>query len=490
MHRGCCSPLHYSWALAGGAQLQQTLLVPLRHYCSRLQARNGSRVSLPHPTPASSSSSSYSSSASPTLVASANDCSSRRSPHATAPEFDAEMLDALLAISVSLYADEALASPVAATSLDARFLSNTADVSRVSLAGDATATAFQASPNCNSKEWDVRKAHEGEVAGQLLLPQDAYASVDPSELIDVMQMTASCQEETASATQRDRSSPSNSLPAASSSFHGGAVDAHPTSSPPALTAVLTSGEVPLERKVLALMDTVSHGGDDRRACTATMRRGPHTREEARKRKNDGSFDVTSVPDASSPLTQASSLLLAGLDMKAVLSHGELSRRHLRHLSLTRCDFSRVRWSRVTVEDCDLARAIFYQAEWCDVVFRRCNFTGCLMKDVRCGGHVRFEDCVFRLAAVGLRCHRGESANETPLSNDGKGKARDLMNGVTNDDRDSRGRRGVSGVRFVRCDFDLSDFQNSNGLNDPASFAQCSNVHLASRFPLRARGGVC
>ncbi|KPI85985.1 hypothetical protein ABL78_4947 [Leptomonas seymouri] len=411
--------------------------------------------------------------------ASGNPFSISKFPRAASPEINAEMLDALLSLSISLYEDEALASPATA-SIDPSFQLCSIDVPEVSPEWEAAAATT--SPKLDSNESEARTLQERATGAP---PHDAYAAVDPGDLMDAMKTMEPLPEENESAAQRSASTPSNAvLPGRSTGTSVAGVNSKPSST--ALTTVLIADEVPLERKVIALMDAVSKGSGTCKVPTLGLSRGAgadgfSARGAGTCRKGrDGGFD------ASSPLAQASSLLLAGLDMQAVLTHGEVAQRHLRHLTLSRCDFSRVRWSHVTVEDCDLSRCIFYDAALHDVVFRRCSFAGCLMKGVRCDGQVLFEDCEFRLAAVGMRCSsdRDDSATQHRVE-----EAQDVRVGVTDGDRRRRSHRGASVVRFLRCDFDLSDFQHSSGLTDPATFSQCTNAHLASRFPLRARGGI-
>lgn len=260
-------------------------------------------------------------------------------------------------------------------------------------------------------------------------PDYAYATVEAANLMDLMDDAAG-QGEPLSAPQ----------PPLLSSEVASAASQAPIAAASHVSAVFAAADVPLEQKVLQFMDL----------CSA-----PATSSPAR----------AALPPA------AAALVLPGLDMKAVLAHGAITQRHLRCLNLARCDFSLVRWSRVTVEDCDLSRSLFYRAALDGVTFRRCRFTGSILKGVHCGSGgsatasataaVRFEDCDFRLAAMGLMCG----------------------------DTGTAGTRRGPPVQFLRCNFDLSDFQFSEGLGDPSMFVRCSNTDLASHFPLRARGGV-
>lgn len=393
---------------------------------------------------------------------------------------DAAMFDAVLALSLALYEDEALAAPSALTAQGEESLH------------DAVASKEVVSPALAPLQSD-------EV--------DAYGTLDPDNLMASMlpdfaaDSAVGMEGTSTSPTQRaaqqslmesdlsdKRSLPEPSQvpaqPQALSVRDAGLVGGPASTSaltPPGgssagLAALLTTEQAPLEQKVLGLMDAISghRNGAKKGFSTAGGAAGHGGRR-------GGKSDSTPLR-APAALTEAATVLLAGLDMKAVLTRGEVAHRHLRHLTLPRCDFSQVRWADVTVEDCDLSRCIFYQSVLHDVVFRRCDFTGCLMKGVSCGGRVLFEDCAFRLAAVGLEYSREEVG----------GRARAVDAG---DDAQERGhypfhRRGKdAGVRFTRCDFDLSDFQFSRGLTNPAIFVNCSNTHLAAGFPLRARGGV-
>ncbi|KAG5476373.1 hypothetical protein LSCM1_04075 [Leishmania martiniquensis] len=375
-----------------------------------------------------------------------------------------QMLDAVLNLSSTLYEAEAVATDACADEAKAS-----------STAADDSARSLQASRSTWSGGLGERKG-EGATAA----PEDAYASLDAEDLMDSMTVsTDGCREESESCGgQSDRGtiapapSPSNAAIASLSSVE----------TPSSIINAFAAPHVPLERKVLQFMNLCSS------ASAMPHPSGSHSDTAAQlpcaggagMRVGDG---ARSCPRSSAStawnLSAAAALVLPGLDMKAILEHGVLEHCHLRGLSLARCDFSLVRWSHVTLEDCDLSRSLFYQGELSNAIFRRCNFTGCILKGVQCSSSlptaIRFEDCDFRLAAVGLRC--------TPRTSKRAGRGADQ-------------RRHVGGstrcrdpfVHFLRCNFDLSDFQFSQGL-DQSMFVKCSNTHLASRFPLRARGAV-
>jgi uncharacterized protein YjbI with pentapeptide repeats len=463
------------------------------------------------------------------------------------------MLGALLSLSLALYEDEALAAP-ATWSTDAapRDSDLTAERNCGAAAPDSS-TATSSPQQAGGPSVPARVSDVG------VPPEDAYAAVDPADLVTSMMMVSDASSpnregdgtvlggepgnhggsfpptptspmidgmsENKQANNVRRASPlprahntfdsalaaapaedlegESPLQACSASQWGdklsvsiGATIATPndTAAPTGVLALLTSETVPLEQKIVSLMTAVSEGGHLRSSSTSGGARDGASISGVAARGFDvchdrrcSSSEGHSVADASPALNEAASLLLAGLDMKAVLRHGELSQQHLRHLSLTRCDFSQVRWTDMTVEDCDVSRCIFYRAELHNVVFRRCDFTGCVMNGARCSGRIEFEDCDFRLAGVGLQYDlQAEGDDEADA---GQSKRPERRQGGPRGCPHRPRRSGKThGVRFVRCNFDLSDFQFSSGLNNAASFTHCSNTHLALRFPLRARGG--
>ncbi|KAG5476641.1 hypothetical protein CUR178_03814 [Leishmania enriettii] len=374
-----------------------------------------------------------------------------------------QILDGVLALSSALYVREA-----AATNLH----SDEADVP--SATANHPARSLQVFPSTSS-------AGLGELVeeGAATTLEDTFVSLDAEHLMDSLDVCAErCVDEPDShELQGDRNA---TAPAPSLS---NAIKAQPPcaeASSSSIAATFAAPDIPLERKVLGFMDLCSS------ASAKPQPRGKHTDTAvplpwnggAGVRVGDGGRNRSnSSASAAWTLPTAAVLILPGLDMKAILEHGVLENRHLRGLSLARCDFSLVRWSHVTLEDCDLSRSLFYRAELDNVIFRRCDFTGCIFKGVQCSlslsATTRFEDCDFRLAAVGLRC--------TPQSSKREGRGADERHDIG-----GSSRFRDQPVRFLRCNFDLSDFQFSHGLENSV-FANCSNTHLASRFPLRARG---
>ncbi|KAG5502119.1 hypothetical protein GH5_05066 [Leishmania sp. Ghana 2012 LV757] len=374
-----------------------------------------------------------------------------------------QMLDALLALSSALYVGEAAATALRIDEADAS-----------STAANHPAPSLQVSPSTSSAGHGER-----EVVWAATALEDTYVSLDAEHLMNSLDIcTERCVDESDShELQSDR----NAI--APAPFLSNAIKAQPSSaetSSSSIVATFAAPDIPLERKVLGFMDLCSS------ASAKSHPSGDHTDTAvqlpwnggAGVRVGDGGRNRrSSSASAARTLPTAAALILPGLDMKAILEHGVLENHHLCGLSLARCDFSLVRWSHVTLEDCDLSRSLFYRAELDNVIFRRCDFTGCILKGVQCSSSLpattRFEDCDFRLAAVGLRC--------TPQSSKRRGRGADERHGIGGSSRFSD-----PPVRFLRCNFDLSDFQFSHGLENSV-FAKCSNTHLASCFPLRARG---
>lgn len=374
------------------------------------------------------------------------------------------MLDAVLALSSALYEDEAAATTVRVD--DAKTSSN-APEHPVSSSRVSPATSFGAL---------------GELEGVTVTPENAYASLDAEDFMTSMDACAEgCGDKPDVPAVRIDFATNAPAPSLSSAVVAQPSSTGTTSS--SIVATFAARDVPLERKVVQFMDLCSNasatphlsGDHSNAASQLPWNGGAGVRVGVSRRDRTTSSAATAWSSSA-----AAALVLPGLDMKAILVHGVLENRHLRGLSLARCDFSLVRWSHVTLEDCDLSRSLFYGAELDTVIFRRCNFTGCILKGVQCRPSLstttRFEDCDFRLAAVGVTCIPHDSKHADKDANQGQG--------ITA----SRSRRSGPSVCFLRCNFDLSDFQFSQGL-DKAKFVKCSNTRLASRFPLRARGGV-
>ncbi|RNE95204.1 hypothetical protein TraAM80_10341 [Trypanosoma rangeli] len=147
---------------------------------------------------------------------------------------------------------------------------------------------------------------------------------------------------------------------------------------------------------------------------------------------------------------ASELILAGSDVKALFPDGTLCGIRMEHKCMSQCDFSTVSFLSVYATEVDFSRSLFYGAIFHDCVFVRCCFDGCVLKELRCSGNVRFEDCSFRFANIELRLSRG--------------------------DKSTRAK-----VMFERGDFDLADFSGSDRL--PARcFVDCCNTEIAAKFP--------
>ncbi|ORC87619.1 uncharacterized protein TM35_000212250 [Trypanosoma theileri] len=160
---------------------------------------------------------------------------------------------------------------------------------------------------------------------------------------------------------------------------------------------------------------------------------------------------------------ASELLLSGTDVKALLSDGTLRGLCMEEKCLSQCDFSTVSFLSVSARSVDFSRSVFYAAVFHDSVFVNCSFDGCVMKELRCSGHVRFEGCSFRFAHIVLR---GSSLSSPATA----GKKREKR----------------SGVLFDRCEFDLCDFDGSDAIPQ-SCFVDCVNTDLASKFPPRVNG---
>ncbi|TPP51959.1 hypothetical protein CGC20_4880 [Leishmania donovani] len=356
----------------------------------------------------------------------------------------AQMLDAVLALSSALYEDEAAAT--AARVNDAKAPSNAAD-HPVSSPHVPPMTSYRAL---------------GELEGVTAVPEDAYGSLDAEDLMTSMgACSEGCGDKRDKRTLHIDLATNSPAPSFSSAVIAQPSSTGTTSS--SIVATFAARDVPLERKVLQFMDLCSNSsatphlsGDHSDAASQLPWNGG-----AGARAGDSRRDRT-TPSAATAWSSsaAAALVLPGLDMKAILAHGVLENRHLRGLSLVRCDFSLVRWSHVTLEDCDLSRSLFYGAKLDTVIFRRCNFTGCILKGVQCRPSLsttaRFEDCDFRLAAVGLTCIPHDSRQT--------GKDADQGQGIIC----SSSRRDGPSVCFLRCNFDLSDFQFSQGL-DKAKF---------------------
>ncbi|KAF5222299.1 hypothetical protein ECC02_004580 [Trypanosoma cruzi] len=152
---------------------------------------------------------------------------------------------------------------------------------------------------------------------------------------------------------------------------------------------------------------------------------------------------------------ASELILAGSDVKALFPDGTLRGVRMEHKCMSQCDFSTMSFLSVVATDVDFSRSLFYGVIFHDCMFVRCCFDGCVLKEICCSGNVRFEQCSFRFASIGLRLSRGE-------------------------------KKASVKVLFDRGDFDLADFDGSGWL--PAKcFTNCYNTDLAAKFPLKAYG---
>ncbi|KAG5501825.1 hypothetical protein JKF63_04094 [Porcisia hertigi] len=376
-----------------------------------------------------------------------------------------QILNVSLALSSALYEDEAAATAVRVD--ETKALSDCADHTAASPHQVSALTSF-----CG--------VAEGE--GVATIAEDAYALIDAEDLMSTFEECS----DGCGVRQVARAVQHNARVVTEGPSFSSAVLAQPSgahTSPCSIATTFASPDVPLERKVLKFIGMCS-------AANAKSQRNPGYCGASSHLPCDGGAgvhvghrqeDCTTSPDATAlSLSTAAALVLPGLDMKAILAHGVLEHLYLQGLSFARCDFSLVRWSHVTLEDCDLSRSIFYRTELDNVVFRRCNFSGCTFKGARCSpswtATARFEDCDFRLAALGLTCPPHSS---TRAGKDA-GQRRDIGGSSS---------PGGPAVCFLRCNFDLSDFQFSQGLDNASSFVKCSNTHLASRFPLRARGGV-
>ncbi|EKF38726.1 hypothetical protein MOQ_001062 [Trypanosoma cruzi marinkellei] len=154
---------------------------------------------------------------------------------------------------------------------------------------------------------------------------------------------------------------------------------------------------------------------------------------------------------------ASELILAGSDVKALFTDGTLRGVRMEHKCMSQCDFSTLSFLSVVATDVDFSRSLFYGVIFHDCVFVRCCFDGCVLKEISCSGNVRFEECSFRFASIGLRLPRGE-------------------------------KKAHVRVLFDRGDFDLADFDGSERL--PANcFTNCYNTDLSAKFPLKAHGAM-
>ncbi|KAK7201188.1 Pentapeptide repeats (9 copies) [Novymonas esmeraldas] len=345
----------------------------------------------------------------------------RADPARASPALDGlKWLDVALAVSSALYHDEASAT---ATGVDGR--DDVRDDRRRSAASPHGAPDGDAASAATAADGPL---------------EDAYASVAAADLMATMDSSCAGATEHYSLDARDGAPSPRCVDAAE------ACVTVPGASSSSIVSSLVAPDVPLEETLLRMLDLCSSHSHNHRG-----RRG--AKHGAVARADAGAAAAEAAPSSAA----AAALMLPGLDVKAVLTRGVLEHRHLHGLCLARCDFSMVRWSHVTVEDCDLSRCLLYRAELHHVTFVRCNFTGAILRGARCGASpIHFEECDFRLAAVGLTCANG-------------------------------GDGGGSSVRFVRCNFDLCDFQFSEGLNRASAFVQCSNTHLAAGFPLRVRG---
>ncbi|KEG07646.1 hypothetical protein DQ04_09191010 [Trypanosoma grayi] len=155
----------------------------------------------------------------------------------------------------------------------------------------------------------------------------------------------------------------------------------------------------------------------------------------------------------------SELLLRGTDVKAVLPDGTLRGVCIEQKCLSQCDFSTLSFLSVRATGVDFSRSLFYASIFHNTVFTQCCFDGCVLKELRCTGNVRFVGCSFRFASIAMRVAASEASTAA----------------VT--------KAGSTCVVFDRCDFDLADFDGSDRV--PARcFVGCFNTDLAAKFPPR------
>lgn len=174
---------------------------------------------------------------------------------------------------------------------------------------------------------------------------------------------------------------------------------------------------------------------------------------------------------------ATELLLQGLDAKAVLDGNVLQGIRLRHKCVSQVDFSFTGWEGVHAEHCDFSHSLFYKGFLKGpCIFERCTFDGAILNGLSISrgeegeaASVRFVDCSFRRASLGLVCALAAEAASPSSSSS------------------SSSFLGPYGPLFTNCDFDLASFEGCVGLaGHPEAFQGCINVETAARFPLRVR----
>ncbi|CBH12149.1 hypothetical protein, conserved [Trypanosoma brucei gambiense DAL972] len=170
--------------------------------------------------------------------------------------------------------------------------------------------------------------------------------------------------------------------------------------------------------------------------------------------------------SSSPSSAAAAeLLLAGADLKAIISDGTIRHMCIEDKCMSRCDFSTLSLLSVQANRVDFSRSLFYAAAFHNCVFRNCSFEGCVLKELRCLGDVCFDGCSFCFANISLRIphEKPRRISVSSAATEGVGRY-----------------SAEHAVIFNRCDFDLCDFDGCDTL--PAScFTNCTNTHLAAKF---------
>lgn len=198
------------------------------------------------------------------------------------------------------------------------------------------------------------------------------------------------------------------------------------------------------------------------------------------RKASSDLDVL-LNSAPSPVTTtASSLLVSGLDVKAILDNGSLTLLQMSHKDLSRCDFTGVTFDGCTASYCDFSRTIMYRTQFFGCVFSHCRFDGAILKHcvvappVPSGeglhGTTTFLNCSFRFSLLDLKSLKlvGRGANVV---------------------------QGCPPEVFVGCDFDCAEVQKASvnhspsltdedgreirGLSWERLFPKCVNLHITS-----------
>lgn len=155
-----------------------------------------------------------------------------------------------------------------------------------------------------------------------------------------------------------------------------------------------------------------------------------------------------LSSAPSPLSTAlSSVLLAGIDMKAVLCDGALSSLQVVGKDISRADFTGVSIVACSMQQCDLSRGIFYRTAFCGCTFEGCRFDAAILKGCTFseGGHrPMFVNCSFRFCALDVSAivasapqKRRTAANSTAI--------------------------------FHNCDFQFAEVKTGRARNDVGAF---------------------